>query len=63
MEKGEMKMERIKNVLIWVLLFIIVGVGIHYAFSIADDAWENRAKAAGYYDTLSNDLKNPKDIK
>ena len=56
-------MERIKNVLVWVLLFIIIGVGIHYAFSIADDAWENRAKAAGYYDTLSNDLKNLKDIK
>ena len=56
-------MKKIKDVLLFVLLVIIIGVGIHYAFSVADDAWENRAKAAGYYDTLSNDLKNPKDIK
>ena len=49
--------------LIWVLLFIIVGVAVHYAFKIADDSWESRAKAAGYYDTLPDNMKNPKDIK
>ena len=27
-----------------------------------DAAWEGRAKAAGYYDSLPDNLKNPRDI-
>ena len=28
-----------------------------------DESWEARAKAAGYYDTLPDSMKNPKDLR
>lgn len=56
-------MQKVKDILLLVVLFALVMTGLHFAFKVADGAWENRAKAAGYYDTLPDSMKNPKDIK
>ncbi len=55
--------EKIKAVLVFVLLFAVMAVAMNYVMKVADECWENRAKAAGYYDTLPDSMKNPKDIK
>lgn len=55
-------MNKLKEVLMLLALFVMVIVGMLYMFKVADTCWENRAKAAGYYDSLPDSLKNPKDI-
>ena len=50
-------------ILLWLLVAFVGNLAAIWAFNVMDSAWENRAKAAGYYDTLPNDLKNPKDVK
>lgn len=56
-------MEKVKNAVLLVLLFAVMCVGMHFVMKIADECWEQRAKAAGYYDTLPDSMKNPKDLK
>lgn len=56
-------MQKLKDALLLILLFAIMMVAMSYVFKIADECWENRAKAAGYYDSLPDSMKNPKDIK
>lgn len=55
-------MNKLKEVLMLLALFVMVIVGMIYMFKVADTCWENRAKAAGYYDSLPDSMKNPKDI-
>ena len=55
-------MTKLKEVLMLLALFVMVIVGMLYMFKVADTCWENRAKAAGYYDSLPDSMKNPKDI-
>lgn len=55
-------MNKLKEVLMLLALFVMVIVGMLYMFKVADTCWENRAKAAGYYDSLPDSMKNPKDI-
>lgn len=55
-------MNKLKDLLMLVALFAMVIVGMLYMFKVADTCWENRAKAAGYYDSLPDSMKNPKDI-
>ena len=54
---------KLKDIAMLLLLFILMIFGVNWVLKIADEAWENRAKAAGYYDTLPDSLKNPKDVK
>jgi len=55
-------MNKLKEVIMLLALFVMVIVGMLYMFKVADTCWENRAKAAGYYDSLPDSMKNPKDI-
>lgn len=50
-------------VLIWFLVALAGNLAALWAFDVMDSAWENRAKSAGYYDTLPDNLKNPQDVK
>lgn len=56
-------MKKLKDIALLVVLFIIICIGMNWVMKIADECWENRAKAAGYYDSLPDSMKNPKDIK
>ena len=56
-----------KNKIILILILLLAAfIGNLTAIWLVrqyDTAWEGRAKAAGYYDILPDNLKNPKDIK
>ena len=42
-----------------ILLFVsfVGNLAALWAFNVMDSAWENRAKAAGYYETLPDSMK------
>lgn len=46
-----------------VILYIAIMFITSFIFKTMDSAWECRAKSAGYYETLPDNLKNPKDVK
>ena len=50
-------------VLLWIIVAFVGNLAALWAFDVMDSAWENRAKSAGYYDTLPDNLKNPQDVK
>ena len=52
-----------QTIVIAILVSIFFSGAAIFALHQFDLAWEARAKAAGYYDTLPDNLKNPKDIK
>lgn len=55
-----------KNKIILILILLLAAfIGNLAAIWLVrqyDAAWEGRAKAAGYYESLPDNLKNPKDI-
>ena len=57
---------KMKNKIILILILLLAAfIGNLTAIWLVrqyDAAWEGRAKAAGYYDILPDNLKNPKDI-
>lgn len=46
-----------------VILYVAIMFIASFIFKTMDSAWECRAKSAGYYETLPDNLKNPKDVK
>lgn len=50
-------------VLLWLFVAFVGNLAALWAFDVMDSAWEGRAKAAGYYDSLPDNLKNPRDLK
>ena len=44
-------------VLIWFFVAFVGNLAALWAFNVMDSAWENRAKAAGYYETLPDSMK------
>ena len=58
-----MKKEIILSVLMWILVAFVCNLAAIWFVRQYDAAWEARAKAAGYYDSLPNNLKNPRDLK
>lgn len=49
--------DTVLSVLIWFLVALAGNLAALWAFKTMDSAWENRAKAAGYYETLPENLK------
>ena len=58
-----MKKEIILSILMWILVAFLGNLAALWVFNQMDAAWECRAKAAGYYDSLPDNLKNPRDLK
>ena len=44
-------------ILLWLLVAFVGNLAALWAFNVMDSTWENRAKAAGYYDTLPQEMK------
>ena len=44
-------------VLIWLFVEFLGNLAALWAFNVMDSAWESRAKAAGYYETLPDSMK------
>lgn len=55
--------KKILLILMWVLLIFVANLVGYWLARQYDAAWEGRAKAAGYYDSLPDNLKNPRDLK
>lgn len=53
----------LKNIFYFLLIAVIMNILGYFFFEQMDVAWENRAKAAGYYDSLPDNMKNPKDLR
>ena len=49
-------------VLLWILVAFLGNLAAIWVVCQYDEAWEGRAKAAGYYDSLPDNLKNPRDV-
>lgn len=49
--------ETILSILLWVFVAFVGNLAALWAFNQMDDAWESRAKAAGYYETLPDNMK------
>lgn len=58
-----MKKEIILSILMWILVAFIGNLAAIWVARQYDAAWEGRAKAAGYYESLPDNLKNPRDLK
>lgn len=58
-----MKKEIILSILMWILVAFVGNLAAIWVARQYDAAWEGRAKAAGYYDSLPDNLKNPRDLK
>lgn len=58
-----MKKEIILSILMWVLVAFLGNLAAIWVVRQYDSAWEARAKAAGYYQSLPDNLKNPEDLK
>lgn len=58
-----MKKEIILSILMWVLVAFLGNLAAIWVVRQYDAAWEARAKAAGYYQSLPDNLKNPEDLK
>lgn len=50
-------------VLLWIIVAFLGNLAAIWFVRQYDAAWEGRAKAAGYYDSLPDNLKNPRDLK
>lgn len=57
-----MKKEIILSILMWILVAFLGNLAAIWVVRQYDEAWECRAKAAGYYDSLPDNLKNPRDL-
>lgn len=55
--------KKILLILMWVSLIFVANLAGYWLVLQYDAAWEGRAKAAGYYDSLPDNLKNPRDLK
>ena len=53
----------IKDVVLFFIVVFILNCLAYFAIKQYDKAFENRAKAAGYYEKLPDEMKNPNDIK
>ena len=49
--------DTILAVLIWLFVAFLGNLAALWAFNVMDSAWESRAKAAGYYETLPDSMK------
>ena len=49
-------------ILLWTLFILAANIFGYWLVLQYDAAWEGRAKAAGYYDSLPDNLKNPRDL-
>ena len=49
--------ENILGVLLWIFVAFLGNLAAIWVFNQVDAAWECRAKAAGYYDTLPDNFK------
>lgn len=58
-----MKKEIILSILMWILVAFLGNLAAIWFVRQYDAAWEARAKAAGYYDSLPDNLKNPRNLK
>lgn len=58
-----MKKEIILSILMWLLVAFLGNLAAIWVARQYDAAWEGRAKAAGYYESLPDNLKNPEDLK
>lgn len=52
--------ETILGVLLWVFVAFVGNLAAIWVFNQMDAAWECRAKAAGYYDTMPDSFKAAK---
>lgn len=50
-------------IVLWLFVAFVGNLAALWAFKTMDSAWECRAKSAGYYNTLPDNLKNPQDVK
>jgi len=53
----------IKDVVLFLVIVFILNCLAYFAIKQYDAAFESRAKAAGYYEKMPDNLKNPNDIK
>lgn len=44
-------------ILLWLFAAFVGNLAALWAFNVMDSTWENRAKAAGYYSTLPQEMK------
>ena len=44
-------------ILLWLFVAFVGNLAALWVFKTADSAWENRAKAAGYYESLPKSMK------